>query len=355
MKITWIIPVSLLLVSAFVSCKKTALETPNAPAVQELPTTFHVDATLENGMLHFPTNEAFHQALSAVNTFAPARVSAWENEIGFTSAQSLYDQAQQAMEVQPALTVEADYMAKYPGLFKKTEESGMELNLTNTSVTHLINAERLLMITGHLYKFTENGQFIIFNNRRDLLMEAEASKVCVEGSYMFFPAEGPSLARSCGYALPEQIYYNSNNTRQSKLTHVMTRSITYENATGKYAVSIIADVKGLAKKKVLGSWVNYSTSQELEWDFEVDIVNEYSLETYPNGLPTGAEIVKLNKFHSGTRSENGQYTAYWTEYFYAIHVPYALLNYSQEVWERVTDNRHRTGGITPNWNIYSCQ
>jgi hypothetical protein len=182
------------------------------------------------------------------------------------------------------------------------------------------------------------------------LQEAEAAGTTVAGKYVFFPATSTGLAeRSCGGPdLPEQIYYNSGNTRQSKLIQKCKLTPTYENLTQNYTVTIVADVKGIAKKKVLGSWVEYSTTQELEWDFEVDIVNE-------NSLPTGVVINRLTKLHSGTRSENGKYTAYWNEYFWASNVPNSLMNYAQPVWERVTDNRHRTGGITPNWNIYSCQ
>lgn len=262
-----------------------------------------------------------------------------------------------ALEVQSVPGVELEYCRKYPKILTKNDGGDLNVKVSAISVLRLINQDRIVYIGKSLYKFTEEGQFVVSNGDKNMLPEIEKTHESVLGKYYFFNVKPSSaIDRTCGYNIPAQILMNENQNRQSDFRHFWD-NILVETSIGIWTVQNRLTVQGIAKKKnFFGNWVWYKTNHELEWDLEMGIVNENALMINPQGLPTGVVIDYFNKLHKGSRADNNvEDTAYYTFYFLARNVPYSHLQFADPIWKSIKLNRHRPQGIYPSWNAFNCQ
>ena len=339
------------------SCKKNELETLNSDVQQEHPVS--INAMLNNSRLQFKNETDFFNALETANQSSTENLDAWESAMGFKSVWSIFNEAQENLEDQTATSVLTAYEAEYPNLLYLNEMGDIDVKVAHKNLLRLLGPNRELYIGQGLYKFTEEGQFIVSNGDKSVLSQLESDRESTPGKCYFFDINRQVASeRECGYLISDLILMNSNGNRQSHLKHFFNIiQVEMVESPGRFIVEHFVNVVGTAKKKnFLGAWVEYKTNHELEWNFRLRIANENSLLFTPQGLPTGVIIEQYNRAHAGSRTDSNKVNcSYWTKFFRATNIPYTFLSYSDPLWERVVQNRHRTQGITPSWNSFSCQ
>jgi hypothetical protein len=339
------------------SCKKNE---PEPHSLSNLPEpSLNINAELNDGCLYFKNEASFFEALEKVNGASTENLDAWEARTGFKSAGSILNDAKAQAENQTASSVLSQFEGQYPGLLSIDEQGELGAKVAHENVLRLLSPNRELYIGQGLYKFTEAGQFIVSNGDRTVLSQLENSRETIVGKCYFFAFKQlVASERDCGYWIGDLILMNSNKDRQSHLKHFFNIiQVEMSELPGRFIVEHFVNVVGTAKKKnFLGAWVEYKTNHELEWNFRLRIANEFSLLNNPEGFPSGAIIEIYEKFHVGSRTDTDKVSSsYWTKFFKATHVPYTYLPYTDPLWDRIWTNRHRTQGITPLWNSFSCQ
>lgn len=338
------------------SCQKNDFESTQFAAPPHSPV--EINAYLENGTLHFPDAESFSKALHATHNASEEALDEWGKRTGFVSAYNLLTEAKEHLSIDTDMGKPSGYVAQYPHLFFHPVAGELDVKVQAKPVLRFLNSDRVLYIGNWLLKFTEVGEYIVSNGDHQLLSNIEANQTTVPGKcYFFNNSPTTAIERTCGYTIPDSYYYNASGNRRSKMYHQLYYIPYPEDEQGiLFGVENWQDVGGRSEKRnVFGNWADYNTVHNLEWNFKVGIANENSLMFY-QGFPTGVIIDLFSRDHKGSaQREDSKYIGYYGPFFKARNIPGAYLPYTNPYWEIIRSDKHKTQGIAPAWNTYSCQ
>lgn len=334
MKAYYLIALSFL-VLVFSGCEKENLE--------NIEDVFLTDVHVKNGTLHFPTGDAFLNALTEVNNTRPEEVIAWEIKNNYKSQFRVH--AELLEEYNDASLEESKELERQFGnLFDFTSEDGIIPKIQAKGVMPLVNEFGLVYIEDNIYFFNEEGEFTA-RNKNDLEELIRTRITYPEKGIFYYPnVREDNYRTACGIFQTITVI-NDDEDRKGTITAQIEFYFIDLGREGYRATSYVRVNGTPLKKNFWGNWVNYKTNNTLNIDCE--------LETFGYTLPKPGNVLFEDYIHNHNSNN------YWTGIQYLEKVVDAdgLLamhqGYYQCFYVYMDPNEYKSQGAP--WAIIECQ
>lgn len=253
-----------------------------------------IKVTVKDGILSFENAEDLFEVLSILDTLSPEHRKNWEDNVGFKSIRSLYD------EVTDRFYNGEDWIsANEEGLITLVGNDPVITDYT-IAMAPILNREGVVMVGGALGTHRRDGSYWVENaSYLDLQALVKSKKIDQgKGRFAFVnPMADESFMRekSCSGGFPNVLYdqtftlSNGENNGSSRLRGTLSFNYTVSlpigsgSAASNY-IKVFFKLSGISERKTRNEWRLKRHDHSFSWNFVVR-----HIESIPT--PQGPEVV----------------------------------------------------------------